>query len=53
MDEYLIEPLCTLISILENKYGDKIIPEDPSEEDANLLLAAKSYLTNLLRKHNA
>lgn len=49
-EESLIEILSNLVGILETKGQGSIIPEDRTEEDDNLLLASKQYLTKLIRK---
>jgi hypothetical protein len=49
-NEIMIEVVSNLIGIMESKYRDSILPEDPSEQDEELLSTAKIYLIKLFKK---
>ena len=49
-NEIMIEVVSNLIGIMESKYRDSILPEDPSEQDEELLSTAKIYLIKLFKE---
>lgn len=49
-NQIMIEVVSNLIGIMESKYRDSILPEDPSEQDEELLSTAKIYLIKLFKE---